>query len=426
MGFFSMFKNSLDLIKYLDLDRYKIKKLLGKGAFGEVYLCFDQELRRNVAVKIFFSTAESSSEIDIYDLARESILLAKVEHENIVPIYDIVKQESSVMMVMRYINGLSLQTVLKQHKAPIPIKEAYIIFRKILLAIDFSHSRGVIHLDLKPDNVLLSMANEVFISDFGISQHIHDVQSGKNDKLGTPLYMSPEQISGSFIDPRSDIYSLGLLYYRMITGVHPFEYCQSIDHLIECHHESMPVKPSYYEESIPEELDDIIFKAIQKKPSERYRSCLELMQALDNALGFQILSESRKQDFRYFVRINISTPVLCSSSSNKEEFEGEMVDLSVGGCSIIFNEKLNLAGEVKIKFSLNYHNNKIDFYVKAILIDYQAYNKKWTHLRVQFINLSDEEKNIIATFVRNSLLDEESSEKEKNSFATDETIKLFQ
>lgn len=421
-----MVNNSLDLIKSLDFGRYKIKKLLGKGAFGEVYLCFDRELERNVAVKMFHTTTDTN----IHDLARESILLAKVEHANIVPVYDVVKDTDSVMMVMRYINGLHLQSAIKQYKTPLHINDAYLIFRKILLALDFSHSRGIIHLDLKPENILLSMADEVLVSDFGISQYLKGAQDVKPYKLGTPLYMSPEQISGSFMDARSDIYALGFLYYTMLTGNHPFNYCKSIDHLIESHNESMPVRPSSCEKSIPPALDDIVFKAIQKNPSDRYRNCLEFILALDDALGFQMLSESRNNDFRYFVRIDTELPVICFSNVNKEKVEGEMINISVGGCCIEFKGRLNIAGEIEINFHISHYNNKTNFCVKAILVDYHAYKQKWTQVSVQFTNLSDEEKNIIATYVRNSLLDagiddETSDEEVSGASDTSETVQFF-
>lgn len=402
--------NTLNLLKTQSLGRYKTKKLIGKGAFGEVYLAHDRELRRNVAIKMFLMPDEEENQTEINDLYKEAQLLAKVEHANIVPLYDVLRVDNSVLMVMRYISGTNLQGLMKNNQTPMQILEAYSIFRRILLGIDYSHSRGVIHLDLKPSNILLSMSDEVFVSDFGISQTHDDAKSGRDIRFGTPLFMSPEQISGLFMDQRSDIYSLGMLFYNMITGNHPFSYCQSMEELIDCHHEAMPIKPSYYQEDIPVEIDDIIFKAIAKESTDRYRNIWSFLEALDVSLGINFSFISKNKDYRSYIRIDTSLPVKCFRVGEENTLQAEMIDLSVGGASLLFTQKLSLGGEIELSFSIENFNEKTSIRVSAHVVRQENFNREWTRLAVKFIDMQAAHKQCVAIYIRNKLLDEGSDD----------------
>lgn len=202
------------------IDRYEFKELIGTGTFGGVYKAYDQRLLRHVAIKVSFpSLIERGWKTK--HIIREARINARAEHTNIVPIYDVIDYEQSVLIVMRLIDGEDLLRVIEGRDIPMAVNEAFKIMNQVLWAMDYVHNRGVVHSDLKPGNIHLTDSGEAIVMDFGLAALLEEQETKSGKLFGTPSCMPPEQIMGTFLDARSDIYSLGMILYRMVTGHHP-------------------------------------------------------------------------------------------------------------------------------------------------------------------------------------------------------------
>ena len=198
--------------------RYRIKRILGVGGFGRVYLAFDEQLHRSVAIKMPSDTVRER--IDKNEFMREARIVAQLDHPAIVPVYDVEEDDGRVYIVSRFIQGMSLSDRIA--KKPLTRHEAARIVEQIADGLHFAHSKGLVHRDIKPANILLDEDSTPFLTDFGIALSDQDlVESIRH--AGTPRYMSPEQARGEghLIDGRSDIFSLGTVLHELLTGVTP-------------------------------------------------------------------------------------------------------------------------------------------------------------------------------------------------------------
>lgn len=251
------------------IGRYEVARELGRGGMAVVYLAHDPYVKRDVAVKVLTSQHQADSTF-LQRFKREAETVAALEHATIVPIYDYGQHEGRPFIVMRYMPGGSLEDRLQE--GALTMKQIAPVIQRVAAALDVAHGRGVIHRDIKPANIMFNNEGEALLSDFGIAKHAQEGSglTGDESFLGTVEYMSPEQIQGQEVDGRTDIYALGIVLYRMLTGDLPFFKNTVISTALA--HVTDPI-PSI-QEALPNSRvpwDEVLHKALAKDPDERYQ-----------------------------------------------------------------------------------------------------------------------------------------------------------
>ncbi|HOZ48266.1 MAG TPA: protein kinase [Candidatus Hydrogenedentes bacterium] len=254
--------------------RFRFERELGRGGMGIVYLAHDTQLDRPVALKFLGSTVDGSEPFRERFL-REAKSAAKVSHPNVVAIYDIGSDRGKVYLAMEYVDGESLHHIVQRRKR-LPWRETLDIIGQAAMALDAVHRVGIIHRDIKPGNILVTQDGLVKLTDFGLAKDENSNITQGDEILGTPCYMSPEQALGQPLDPRTDIYSLGLVMHEALTGKTYF----AKGDIIKRQQEEMPPPPSAYAKSIPKKLDAIVLTCVAKDPNDRFQSAEELLLAL--------------------------------------------------------------------------------------------------------------------------------------------------
>ena len=256
------------------LHGYKIIQVLGRGGMGIVYRAYDKNLERYVAIK--FLKAEIVDNPNLRErFKREAKNQAKLNHQNIVTVYGFLDYEGMLGIVMEYVEGTSLDKLIYSRRR-LHISDAIYLIKQILSAVGYAHSKGFIHRDIKPSNIIVTKEGIAKIMDFGISKSIFEDNSMTRTgaKVGTPFYMSPEQIKGINVTHLTDIYALGCTFYEMITGDPPF-LGDSEYEVLDAHMKKEPPKIHLKFPDIPPFIDEIIAKALKKNPAERYQNCNE-------------------------------------------------------------------------------------------------------------------------------------------------------
>lgn len=261
--------------------RYRIKTELGRGGMARVYRAFDPISNREVAIKVLPSEMLHNL-VTRARFKRELKLIASLEHPAIVPVYDVGEENDQPFFVMRYMSGGSLAAMIK--KGRFSLSDAAVIIERLASALDHAHSKGIIHRDIKPDNVLFDGSNNPYLSDFGVAKFIEAsvsaTDAGPNEAMGTPAYISPEQARGENIDHRADIYGLGAILYEMLTGERPYAgdtvISVAIQHVNDPVPEILKARPD-----LPVEVDTIIRTAMAKEKQKRYPAALDLALALN-------------------------------------------------------------------------------------------------------------------------------------------------
>jgi serine/threonine-protein kinase len=265
------------------LGRYAIQSELGRGAMGVVYKATDTALERTVAVKTVNMALERDGaekyEARFYQEARAA---GSLNHPNIVTVYDVGKEGNVAYMAMEFIEGVELRTLLAEGRA-LPVSQAVSIAAQVAEGLAYAHEHGVVHRDIKPANIMVLAEGPVKITDFGIARMRANTdeltQSGM--MLGSPKYMSPEQVIGKRADHRSDIFSLGVILYEMLTGTAPFT-GENVTALMYQIVNFAPPTPSAVSPAVPELLNFIVAKMLAKPLEERYQSAQELAGDLRN------------------------------------------------------------------------------------------------------------------------------------------------
>jgi serine/threonine-protein kinase len=249
---------------------YKIEQKLGEGGMGEVFRGVDLMLEREVAIK--FLRPELASQPQVVERFRsEAVTLAKLNHPNIATLYRFVRQGDSFFMALEFVRGVTLDHII-QHNGAIPVDQAVPIFCQVLDGIQHAHDFGIIHRDIKPANMMRTEKGTLKVLDFGIARILGTARMTRQGNIiGTIEYMSPEQVRGMDTDERSDIYSLGMLLYEMLTGRCPFD-MQNEFELMKAQIEHYPVPPRQLNPAIPEVVEQAIWRSIQKDPVQRFQS----------------------------------------------------------------------------------------------------------------------------------------------------------
>src|SRR6059058_1836101 len=253
--------------------RYRIIRKLGAGGMANVYLAEDQELGRRVAIKIL-DDRHAADDSFIERFRREAKNAAGLSHPNIVSIYDRGEAEGTYYIAMEYLDGRSLkELIVSRGPAPIPIAIDYA--RQILTALRFAHRNGIVHRDIKPHNVLVDAEGRLKVTDFGIARAGTSQMTEAGSIIGTAQYLSPEQAKGAPVDQTSDVYSVGIVLYEMLTGKVPFSGDTPVEIAMK-HLSAPPEPPSVKRAEIPRELDLVVMRALPKDPHERYQTAEEM------------------------------------------------------------------------------------------------------------------------------------------------------
>lgn len=276
--------------KTLD-DRYSILSVIGEGGMAMVYKALDRRLERNVAVKIMRDEMAEDEEFRSRFCA-ESHAVAMLSHPNIVAVYDVSHSDAMEYIVMELVDGITLKQYMDK-KGALAWKEALHFSRQIAKALTHAHERGIIHRDIKPQNIMLLRDGTIKVGDFGIAaleNEVHESSGSSGQAIGSIHYIAPEQARGELPDARSDIYSLGVVMYEMLTGEKPYV-GETLGEIAVQHMNAEPVPPHERKEDIPPELERICLKAMQADMDLRYQSAAELLEELDEFSGIHHADE---------------------------------------------------------------------------------------------------------------------------------------
>jgi eukaryotic-like serine/threonine-protein kinase len=277
------------LINTLFDGRYRILRKLGSGGMANVYLAEDEELGRRVAIKIL-NDRYANDELFIERFRREAKSAAGLSHPNIVSIYDRGQAEGTYYIAMEVIEGRSLKELILT-RGPLPISQAIAYTLEILDALRFAHRHGIIHRDVKPHNILIG-GERLKVTDFGIARAGASQMTEAGSIMGTAQYLSPEQARGAPVTASSDLYSVGIVLYEMLTGKVPFSGDSAIEIAMK-HLNELPKPPSKTRPEIPPELDQVVLRALAKAPEDRYQTAEEFAEDLHRvAAGLPISPET--------------------------------------------------------------------------------------------------------------------------------------
>jgi serine/threonine-protein kinase len=263
-------------------NRYEVKELLGAGGMGVVYRAFDRELQEPVAIKTLRAEALAGGNVALERFKQEIRLARRIAHRNVVRTYDLGEVGGTYYLTMEYVEGTSLkQLISSRGKLPVPV--TLTIGKQLCRALEVAHAEGVIHRDIKPQNMVVEPDGFLKVMDFGIARLANPpkgqglTEAGMS--IGTPDYMSPEQLSGLELDARADLYAVGVVLFECVTGRVPFE-AETSWALVAKHLEEEPPDPRSLNAEVPEVLASLILKAMAKKAADRFQSAAEIHDAL--------------------------------------------------------------------------------------------------------------------------------------------------
>lgn len=261
---------------------YRVVQQLGHGGMSTVYKAYHAALDRHVALKVLHPAFKGDSNF-LERFQREARIVAKLTHPHIVPVYDFSEHEGTPYLVMRYIEGRTLKAELAE-QGPLPLERIVRILRPVCDALEYAHGQGILHRDVKPSNILLSQEGRTYVTDFGLARMVlaGDSTISQDRMIGTPQYISPEQAKGDALDRRTDLYSLGVVVFEMLTGFVPYQadtpFAVVHDHI----YSPLPL-PSSFNPEVPPAVEQAVLKALAKTPDDRYQDAGDLLRALEAA-----------------------------------------------------------------------------------------------------------------------------------------------
>lgn len=273
--------------------RYDIRELIGIGGMANVYRCYDTIDDREVAIKILKDEYLNNLEF-IRRFKNESKAIAVLSHPNIVKVFDVSFGDMIQYIVMEYIDGITLKEYIQQ-QGFLTWKETVHLISQVLAALSHAHSKGVVHRDVKPQNMMLLSDGTIKVTDFGIARFSNNTKTMTEQAIGSVHYIAPEQAKGDITDGRTDIYSLGVMMYEMLTGKLPYDGDNAVSVAL-MHLQLTPDAPCEINPDIPEGLEEITLKAMQKQPKDRYQSAQEMLADIER---FR-LNPSVKFEYKYF------------------------------------------------------------------------------------------------------------------------------
>jgi serine/threonine protein kinase len=343
----SLSRTGMNLIGQTLAGRYRFDELVGEGSFARVFKVYDLHRRVYLAAKVLRGDiAQEPAFLERF--RREAAVLAKLQHPHIVRYYDIIESDDVVFILTDYITGRTLQSLLRQRREPITPMESLEYLRPLAAGLYFAHREGVAHRDLKPSNILLDANGHLYITDFGIARILSDTSTLTVDTtVGTPHYMSPEQIMAGQITQATDIYALGVMLYQMYTGQLPFTGATqgasgttAAVRIVYEHLHMRPIPPTQLNPALSKAVEDVVLRCLEKDPAQRYLSVEEVYEALNEAIGTPSVSLDSAE---------------LSGARAAAKPEAERVPTGVGGMSRVAPEDdyspedESLAGESKPK-----------------------------------------------------------------------------
>ncbi len=287
-------------------DRYQLEQTLGTGGMALVYKAKDLMLERSVAVKVL--REDLSTDMSFRERFRqEARAAANLSHPNIVTVHDFGLDQGHLFIVMEYVPGTDLKTRIRE-KSRFSVQETLELMIQACQGVGYAHRAGLVHCDTKPHNMLVSPDGRLKVTDFGIARALASISPEERSEVvwGSPHYFSPEQASGLPPSPASDVYSLGVILYEMLTGQLPFNAADA-EELARMHREVQPIPPRAINPAIPSQLDEIILKVLSKEPSARYRTADQLGHLL---LGLYESDPSLKKSNFFLHEGGRATPVI--------------------------------------------------------------------------------------------------------------------
>ena len=257
--------------------RYIVEGEIGRGSMGVVYLARDPKIGRLVAIKTISLLCEDYAEERQYRdrFILEARAAGKLSHPGIVTIFDIGEEVETPYIVMEYVSGQALSTMMWQGSKKLSLPMSLRIIQQTAEALDYAHSRGVVHRDIKPQNILISEEGNPKITDFGIAKFTRAHLTVPGQVLGSPAYIAPEQLNGEAVDGRSDLFSLGVILYTLLAGYRPFQGNSAMTVCFKVANHNPP-SVTAFDTELPPQLDAIVSRAIAKNPAERYQTGREM------------------------------------------------------------------------------------------------------------------------------------------------------
>lgn len=308
---------------------YEIKSLIGEGGMGHVYLAEHTSIERKVAIKVLRPELAKNAEIH-ERFKNEASVMARLQHPGIVALHDYVEEKESLYLIMEYVEGKELSQLIKELNEPMGIVRAKKIMKQVLEAFSYAHKNGVVHRDVKPENILIDKDDNIKILDFGIAKLVGDAQFNLTKTgvhVGTVYYMSPEQVKAQELDHRSDIYSLGVTFYELLTGVCPYRSLSSEYEISDAivRQPLLPLSEVMGEDY--KQIWSVIYKATQKDQNDRFQSCNDFMEALH---------ESKTVEVRP-VQVQQETDVIVTENNSESKYQKKWaLPIIIGAIVVLF------------------------------------------------------------------------------------------
>lgn len=268
----------------MEILNYRVLRQIGSGGMGEVYLAQNQSINQLVAIKSLHPQFANNQALRSR-FKQEAMMLSSLNHPNIVKFLNYVENEYGVFLIMEYVDGCTLEDFINKKNGLIVEKRAYPMMCEILDAFSYAHNHGIVHRDIKPSNIFINKEGHIKVMDFGIAQIFSTIAGSEEPVMGTPSYMSPEQVMGRNVDQRSDIYSLGILFHQMLTGRAPYDATTLSELEIKRRviNEQLSKMKDYYP-YVSDGLQKVVDKATNKLPEKRYASCEEMKRAVKQVI----------------------------------------------------------------------------------------------------------------------------------------------